>query len=185
MPNCVGWSPLETGSKKWGYTTSVVAADGSGIRLTPQQAFGAWYNNRGNNSNGVLVDKEIFPNNPSCKYLGKPAPPAPTPLPPTPPPTPPTPAPPPGSCADFSGDWTDIGHWSTPVVFTQTGCVGKIVGDENTESYTYTVKGNTLTGSKSFHNGLTGTLKKGAKLDTIDWANSAHWERKHQASGYA
>ena len=36
MPNCVGWSPLSSGSKKWGYTTAVTSP--AGESLTPQQA---------------------------------------------------------------------------------------------------------------------------------------------------
>jgi hypothetical protein len=177
MPNCVGWSPLETGSKKWGYTTSIVATDGSGkprIRLTPQEAFGAWYNGKGHN--GVLVDKEIFPNNPSCKYLGKPAPPTPPPT----PPTPPTPAPPPTPCADFSGNWIDNPNWFTPAVFKQSVCKGTI--DAAGHTSTYTVHGNTLTASKDFYDGLTGVLQIGSAVDTIDWANRAHWERNHTGS---
>lgn len=41
MPNCVGWSPEEPGSKKWGYTTAVTLPTGKSV--TPQEAFGAWY----------------------------------------------------------------------------------------------------------------------------------------------
>jgi len=41
MPNCVGWSPEEPGSKKWGYKTAVTLPTGKSV--TPQEAFGAWY----------------------------------------------------------------------------------------------------------------------------------------------
>jgi hypothetical protein len=41
MPNCVGSSPEEPGSKKWGYKTAVTLPTGKSV--TPQEAFGAWY----------------------------------------------------------------------------------------------------------------------------------------------
>merc|ERR1711957_415690 len=72
MPNCVGWSPLETGSKKWGYNTTVKVGDGRS--LTPQQAFGAYY--RGDRVAAVAVDEHSFFDNPGCFYLGQPVPPA-------------------------------------------------------------------------------------------------------------
>lgn len=69
MPNCVGWSPNSSGSKKWGYTTSVAVADGR--TLTPQEAFLAWYN--GDRVAGVAIDSaNPFFNNPSCIYRGVP-----------------------------------------------------------------------------------------------------------------
>jgi hypothetical protein len=61
VPNCVGWSPIEPGSMRWGYTTAV---DG----LTPQDAFGQWY--RGTPT--ALVDTERLQTNPTCHFLGKP-----------------------------------------------------------------------------------------------------------------
>ena len=116
MPNCVGWSPLEPGSIKWGYTTAITVPDGRS--LTPQQAFGAFY--RGDRAASVAIDKSAFFNNPHCIYLGKPAP---TPPAPTPPP------PPPGSCVSVAGMWFDP-HWGKDpqggVVFHQgaPACVG-------------------------------------------------------------
>jgi len=69
MPNCVGWSPLESGSTKWGYSTSVEVSDGR--HLTPQQAFGAYY--RGDRVASSAIDQYRFFDNPSCQYLGHPA----------------------------------------------------------------------------------------------------------------
>lgn len=66
MPNCVGWSPLSTASKKWGYTTSVRAADGRA--LTPQQAFSAYYFD---GKDAVTVDQTHTLDNPSCRYPGR------------------------------------------------------------------------------------------------------------------
>ena len=68
MPNCVGWSPLETGSRKWGYRTSVAGVDGA--QLTPQQAFSRWYFGKGD---AVTVDALRFPGNPSCIYHAPPS----------------------------------------------------------------------------------------------------------------
>jgi len=68
MPNCVGWSPLESGSQKWGYRTSVSGADGA--QLTPQQAFSRWYFGKGDT---VTVDALRFPANPSCTYHAPPS----------------------------------------------------------------------------------------------------------------
>jgi hypothetical protein len=67
LPNCVGWSPLETGSQKWGYSTAVRTGDGR--QLTPQQAFGAYY--RGDANANIMVDQYEFFDNPTCLYLGK------------------------------------------------------------------------------------------------------------------
>ena len=64
IPNCVGWSPLESGSQKWGYSTSLAS-------LTPQMAFGQYY--RGDHSQAVLIDQHNMLDNPSCIYLGHPA----------------------------------------------------------------------------------------------------------------
>jgi len=41
MPNCVGWSPQEPGSVKWGYSTAVTVPDGRS--LTPQQVFLSYF----------------------------------------------------------------------------------------------------------------------------------------------
>merc|ERR1712194_164546 len=111
----------------------------------------------------VAIDSFRFFDNPSCQYLGKPAPPA---------PTPPTPPAPPGSCSDFSGDWIDNPHWFTPEHFTQSNCVGSFRGGKTT----YTVAGSKITTSKEFYNGLTGVLNHEAKQDAISWANGARWE---------
>merc|ERR1712216_404028 len=151
MPNCVGWSPLESGSKKWGYSINVTVPDGRA--LTPQQAFSAYYS--GDRAASIAVDQHQFFDNPSCIYLGKPAP----------PPSPPE------DCADFSGDWIDSPHWFTPVTFIQRGCSGSWPG------HTYIVQGNKMVTSKDFHGGLTGTLVKGSSQDTIEWSNGAQWER--------
>eukprot|EP00579_Thalassiosira_antarctica_P018921 CAMPEP_0201967870 /NCGR_PEP_ID=MMETSP0904-20121228/12425_1 /ASSEMBLY_ACC=CAM_ASM_000553 /TAXON_ID=420261 /ORGANISM="Thalassiosira antarctica, Strain CCMP982" /LENGTH=405 /DNA_ID=CAMNT_0048515419 /DNA_START=32 /DNA_END=1246 /DNA_ORIENTATION=+ len=66
-PNCAGWSAQESGSKKWGYRTSVQVSDGRS--LTPQQAFGAWYN--GDVVAGNVTDSHEFFDNPTCAYMGK------------------------------------------------------------------------------------------------------------------
>merc|ERR1712166_70576 len=67
-PNCAGWSAQESGSKKWGYHTSVEVSDGRS--LTPQQAFGAWY--KGDDPEaGNVVDTHEFFDNPTCAYNGK------------------------------------------------------------------------------------------------------------------
>jgi hypothetical protein len=176
MPNCVGWSPLESGSIKWGYSTSVAVPDGRS--LTPQQAFGAWY--RGDKAAGVAVDGHAFFDNPSCVYLGKPAP---------PPPAPPTPAP--AYCEYFGGGWIDNTSWFTPVQFTQAdavttadGLVGATgVGCRGSfASNTYSVNAGTLQADPSFHGGLTGVLQVGTGLpgdtaDVLEWSNGIRWER--------
>ena len=64
IPNCVGWSPKSSGSKKWGYTTQV-------DKRTPQQAFGDWYFARGSGAN-VTIDAAGLQMNPSCLYQGHP-----------------------------------------------------------------------------------------------------------------
>eukprot|EP00936_MAST-01D_sp_MAST-1D-sp1_P002677 g2677.t1 len=86
MPNCVGWSPLESGSKKWGYSTAVRVPDGRS--LTPQEAFGAYY--RGDKGAAIAIDSYAFLDNPTCFYRGAPIPPVPTPV---SPPSPPAPSP--------------------------------------------------------------------------------------------
>ena len=70
MPNCVGWSPLESGSKKWGYTTAV--ASPTGESLTPQQAFSKFYFSRGK-ENPLMIDPLALQANKHCVYLGHPA----------------------------------------------------------------------------------------------------------------
>lgn len=59
MPNCVGWSPLESGSRKWNYTVEV------GGR-TPAQAFGDWYFGRGGAR--VSIDDAELQHTPRCMY---------------------------------------------------------------------------------------------------------------------
>merc|ERR1711957_379470 len=151
MPNCVGWSPLESGSKKWGYNTTVKVGDGRS--LTPQQAFGAYY--RGDRVAAVAVDEHHFFDNPGCFYLGQPVP----------------PAPPPPPCFVFAGDW--INDKSTPVHFSQDGCSGSF-GES-----TFSVQTDVITTSNDFHGGLTGHLILGLPRDVIHWSNGATWERNH------
>ena len=91
MPNCVGWSPLSLGSKKWGYTTAVSLPDGRSV--TPQQAFGAWWKGE----TIVAIDNHTFFDNPTCVYLGH-----------TPRPVPGKACKPTGGCCDFSGEWYSI-----------------------------------------------------------------------------
>ena len=169
MPNCVGWSPLEAGSKKWGYSTAVKVPDGRS--LTPQQAFGAFY--RGDKGAAVAIDGYGFFDNPSCFYRGGPAP---------PPPTPPTPPPPPTPCSDFSGHFRDT-RWTpsaSDAVFTQSGCAGSFTpGEGSTSACAFTVRGDVITTCPSFYNSLQGTLSAGASEDTITWANKDTWERSH------
>jgi hypothetical protein len=111
MPNCVGWSPQSSGSKKWGYKTAVAGK-------TPQQAFGAWWKGE----TVVAIDDHKFFDNPTCVYLGHVAP---------------TPAPHPGGacklnaggCCDFSGEWCNqkdavTGHGILKKLYQDTGsCV--------------------------------------------------------------
>ena len=59
MPNCVGWSPRESGSEKWHYDMRV------GGR-TPQQAFGDWYL-RGGGAR-VSVDETALQHNAGCVF---------------------------------------------------------------------------------------------------------------------
>ena len=70
MPNCVGWSPLESGSKKWGYTTAV--ASPTGESLTPQQAFSKFYFSKGK-EDPLMIDPLALQANKHCVYLGHPA----------------------------------------------------------------------------------------------------------------
>ena len=65
MPNCVGWSPLESGSIKWDYTTAIES-------LTPQEAFSKYYFSQGLSSQSVLIDSEEVQKNPTCIYKGVP-----------------------------------------------------------------------------------------------------------------
>lgn len=66
-PNCVGWTPFEGGSKKWGYKTSIPYS--TGTRLTPQQAFHKYYFE---GADIKLLDKAALQANPSCIFTGKP-----------------------------------------------------------------------------------------------------------------
>jgi hypothetical protein len=66
----VGWSPLETGSKKWGYNTAIKHV---GKLFTPQQAMGSYYAARklgyafSPPTEWLFVDDgNVFPN-PTCK----------------------------------------------------------------------------------------------------------------------
>jgi len=70
MPNCVGWSPLESGSKKWGYTTAVTSPTGDS--LTPQQAFSKYYFSNGK-EDPLMIDPLALQANKHCIYLGHPA----------------------------------------------------------------------------------------------------------------
>ena len=69
MPNCVGWTPAESGSKKWGYSTAVTTPEGK--QLTPQQAFGKFYF-RKSDDDAVLIDSTILQQNPTCIWKGPP-----------------------------------------------------------------------------------------------------------------
>merc|ERR1712115_773384 len=64
-PNCVGWSPLSTGSKKWGYTTAVEMSNNKSF--TPQQAFSHFFKGGGINA---FIDAVEFPQNPTCIWKG-------------------------------------------------------------------------------------------------------------------
>ena len=78
-PNCVGWDPLEPGSVKWGYKTSVWS-DRFQRGYTPAQAFAAYYDSRkagklpakcaGQKGCWAVVDGKTYPNNPSCVFKG-------------------------------------------------------------------------------------------------------------------
>ena len=57
-PACVGWNPLESGSRKWNYTIEV---DGR----TPAQAFGDWY--YGRRGARVSIDHAEFQSRRSCR----------------------------------------------------------------------------------------------------------------------
>uniref|UniRef100_A0A7R9ZVG7 Uncharacterized protein n=1 Tax=Pyrodinium bahamense TaxID=73915 RepID=A0A7R9ZVG7_9DINO len=67
-PNCVGWTPAESGSKKWGYAISV--PDSAGNRITPQQAFYRYYFD---GADVKLLDSTALQANPSCIFTGVPA----------------------------------------------------------------------------------------------------------------
>jgi hypothetical protein len=168
MPNCVGWSPLSHGSKKWGYTTAV------GGR-TPQQAFGAWWKGEA----VVAIDDHNFFDNPTCVYLGHPKP--------IKPPTPggackPTAA----GCCDFSGTWYNhptpgpVQQWHN---FTQSACTvtfpwgkrnacpgGKVTG---------TVSGDTMDfPCTAFYGGkMKGKLEPAKPYDLLKFSNGAAWYR--------
>ena len=61
MPNCVGWSPLESGSQKWHYNMSVQGR-------TPSEAFGDWYFRHGPR---VYVDEALLQKNNDCVFEPK------------------------------------------------------------------------------------------------------------------
>ena len=65
MPNCVGWTPSESGSVKWGYRTAI-------RNFTPQQAFSEFYFSHGNSKNSVLIDENEVQENKNCVYEGHP-----------------------------------------------------------------------------------------------------------------
>eukprot|EP00928_Gymnodinium_smaydae_P085020 TRINITY_DN68324_c0_g1_i1.p1 TRINITY_DN68324_c0_g1~~TRINITY_DN68324_c0_g1_i1.p1 ORF type:complete len:130 (-),score=21.38 TRINITY_DN68324_c0_g1_i1:231-566(-) len=65
-PNCVGWTPAESGSKKFGYTISV--PDEVGNRITPQQAFYKYYFQ---GATIRILDKAALQGNPSCVFKGE------------------------------------------------------------------------------------------------------------------
>jgi hypothetical protein len=159
MPNCVGWSPLSTGSKKWGYTTAVTIPDGRS--LTPQQAFGAYY--RGDKAAAAAIDQHTFFDNPTCHYLGKPVPG------PAPPPTPPPP-----NCSNFRGAWSDTAA-TVSLQVTQTVCAGTYT--EKGVTVAFTAQGDTITTAKSDHGGRTGELKPTSTGDAITWSDGDAWER--------
>jgi hypothetical protein len=67
VPNCVGWTPAESGSRKWGYTTSIT--DIAGGQVTPQRAFYKYYFE---GADIKLLDRSIYQANPSCVFTGTP-----------------------------------------------------------------------------------------------------------------
>merc|ERR1712137_542 len=70
QPNCVGYSPLESGSLKWNYTTSVQFG---GLSYTPQRAFSEYYDSRKASTakaNWTIIDETVFSKNPSCPWPG-------------------------------------------------------------------------------------------------------------------
>jgi hypothetical protein len=156
MPNCVGWSPLSSGSKKWGYTTAVSGR-------TPQQAFGAWWKGE----TVVAIDDHKFFDNPTCVYLGH-----------TPQPKPGKACTPSGGCCDFSGIWYNSPSPENGHNFTQTNCSitfpWKGQGPEGTAS------GDTFTADlrPEFYDGkLTGVLHPATPYDILKWSNGAAWYR--------
>ena len=66
-PNCVGWSPLESGSLKWGYSTAIQ-------HLPPQEAFSMYYFSKGSiedeDEKYLFIDDEMLQKNPTCIYQG-------------------------------------------------------------------------------------------------------------------
>lgn len=159
MPNCVGWSPQEPGSVKWGYSTAITLPDGRS--LTPQQAFGAYY--RGDRAAAVAIDQHDFLNNPTCHYLGKPVPPLPPP------------------CVSFVGAWVSNPASKQPVEVSQTGCTGSFTPSPGVD-VTFNAHQAVLTTSKNFFGGLTGTLEHvsggtNPNSDMIAWSNGANWTR--------
>jgi len=160
MPNCVGWSPLSPGSKKWGYTTAVSLPDGRSV--TPQQAFGAWWKGE----TIVAIDNHTFFDNPHCIYLGHPKP-------------KPTPhgkgacKPNAAGCCDFSGEWCN--HYDSDgikYVFTQPIGTCTVAGVPHCANGT--VSGDTMTipCENKKHGPLTprtATLALSTPQDVLQW----------------
>jgi hypothetical protein len=172
MPNCVGWSPLSPGSKKWGYTTAVSGR-------TPQQAFGAWWKGE----TVVAIDDHKFWDNPTCVYLGH-----------TPQPIPGAACKPSGGCCDFSGIWynnPDITHaikynFTLPygpgtcnVSFGGAGSGVEACHGGSVDNAYAVASGDTLTACPAFYDGLRGSLAMATPEDEIKWANGAGWFRVH------
>jgi len=160
MPNCVGWNPLSSGSKKWGYSTAVSGR-------TPQQAFGAWWKGE----TVVAIDDHKFFDNPTCVYLGH-----------TPQPVPGAACKPVGGCCDFSGIWLNS---KTPGAsngnahnFTQSNC--SITFPWNGHCGVMgTASGDTLTVTcPGFYGGkLKSVLEPATPYDVLKWSNGAGWFR--------
>ena len=169
IPNCVGWSPKEPGSIKWGYATKVTTSDGR--NLTMQQAFGAYY--KGDRGAAFAIDKNTFFDNPTCVFQGHPV----NPLPPPPPPSPP----PSTVCANYNGTWVDNSSAGfQPVSFVQNECAGSFgrSGQPSLGTFTVSVTTGLMSTSKSFHGGLTGKIEAGVGLsDALVWSNKVVWTR--------
>ena len=85
-PNCVGWSPLEPGSQKWGYKTAVFV-DRFQKSFTPAEAFASYYESRKagklpakcsgagaeeevKSKCWAMIDAKTYPTNPTCVFKG-------------------------------------------------------------------------------------------------------------------
>ena len=77
--------------------------------------------------------------------------------------------------ANFAGVWS-FGPASGSATLSQSGCCGTFSSD------TYQVRGDNLTASANFYQGLTGWLELGASEDSLIWHNGAVWTRKHSAA---